>query len=117
MQEPDQQQGNPCCPNLDLERVGRSADEGFDPQVLFDALEEELYLPASLVDGGDGGSVQVQMLGSVDELALAFLVLPDHPAEETLIVFGGVLCQYNDLVFSNFSIRRNGPGLNHKNQS
>ena len=51
-----------CCPNLDLERVGRCADEVFDPQVLFDALEGELYLPASPVHGGDGGSVQVRWL-------------------------------------------------------
>jgi hypothetical protein len=38
----DQQQRKQCCPNLDLQGVSRSTDESLDPQVLFDALEEEL---------------------------------------------------------------------------
>jgi len=40
--------------DLAQHRVFRVADEGFDLQILFDAPEENLDLPALLVDIGDG---------------------------------------------------------------
>lgn len=50
-----QQDRNQRGPDLDLQGVGRGADEGLDFEVLFDGLEEEkLDLPALLVDRGDG---------------------------------------------------------------
>lgn len=41
-EEADQQQRDQCCPKLDLRCIGRRAHERLDPQVLLDALEEEL---------------------------------------------------------------------------
>jgi hypothetical protein len=40
-------------PDLNLDGVRRRTIEGLDPQVLFDQLEEELNLPAALVELGD----------------------------------------------------------------
>jgi len=40
-----------CCPNLDQQGIGGSPHEGPDLQVLHDRLEEDLDLPAVLVDG------------------------------------------------------------------
>ena len=43
--------------------VGTGAGEGLDPKRLFDGLEEQLDLPAVLVDGRDGGGRQLQVVG------------------------------------------------------
>ena len=43
-----------CCPDLSPYGVGRATDKGFDLEVLFEGLEEQLDLSAVLVDGGDG---------------------------------------------------------------
>jgi len=52
-----------CDPDLGLHRVGRSAEEVFDAQVLFDPAEEELDLPAVLVKRGDGRGRHLEMIG------------------------------------------------------
>src|SRR5213594_2543604 len=38
------------CPNLSLQRVGGSPDESLDLEILLERLEEQLDLPAVLVD-------------------------------------------------------------------
>src|ERR1700747_868123 len=43
-----QQHGDECCPNLGLQRVGRSSDKGFDAEQLLQRLEKRLNLPALL---------------------------------------------------------------------
>jgi hypothetical protein len=55
---------------LAQDRVLGVADEGLDPQILFDPAEENLDLPALLVDIGDG-------LGNMPE--------PERPIYEALI--------------------------------
>ena len=47
-QEQHRDQGGP---NLSLDRIRRRADEGLDLQVVLERLEEQLNLPAILVDG------------------------------------------------------------------
>jgi hypothetical protein len=39
---------------LRLDGVLRSAEEGFDPQMLLDPLEEEFDLPPTAIELGDG---------------------------------------------------------------
>ena len=34
-----QEQSDQCCPNLNLERVGRGADKSLDPEVLLKLLK------------------------------------------------------------------------------
>src|SRR6266545_4188032 len=50
-------------PDLDAESVGGGSDEGLDPQVLLEGLEEQLDLPALLVDRCDRARREVQMVG------------------------------------------------------
>ena len=41
-------------PNLGLDAVRGSAEETFDPKVLFDPFEKEFDMPAVAINGGDG---------------------------------------------------------------
>ncbi len=58
LQIAQEQHGDQRRPDLDLHRVGRGADEGFDLEVLLERLEEEFDGPVVLVDGGDRAGTQ-----------------------------------------------------------
>ena len=58
------------------ERVARRADEGLDAQVLLERFEEQLDLPAVLVDARDGRRPEAEVVGQEDQ-ALA-VVGSDH---------------------------------------
>lgn len=45
MQVLDDEHGDQCCPNLDVQSVLRGAHEGLHLEVLLERLEEDLYLP------------------------------------------------------------------------
>jgi hypothetical protein len=49
----EEQDGDQRRPDLDLEGIGAGPHEGLDLQVLFQGLEEQLDLPALLVERGD----------------------------------------------------------------
>ena len=46
-----------------MKSIRGRAHEGFDAQVLFDGLEEQLDLPSLFIDGGDGGRSELEMVG------------------------------------------------------
>jgi len=50
-------------PDLGLHRIFGGAIEGLDSKVLFDPLEEQLDLPATLVDLGDGQGGEEKIVG------------------------------------------------------
>jgi len=81
LQDLQDKHGDECCPNLYVNGVYADADEGFDPQTLLDGLEEELDLPAVLVDGGDGGGSEVEVVGQKDKFPFVDIVPDDHTAE------------------------------------
>jgi hypothetical protein len=54
-------------PNLGLDRVIACAEQVFDPQVLFDPLEDQLYPPAALVELGNGERGQVEVIAHKDQ--------------------------------------------------
>ena len=58
-----QQHGDQGGPDLRLDRIFGGADKGLDFESLLDRLEEQLNGPAFLVDGGDGGSCQLEVIG------------------------------------------------------
>ena len=62
MEPLDYQQRNQGCPNLDAKSILTGPYEGFHLQVLLQCLEEELYLPSVLVDGGDSARSEIQMI-------------------------------------------------------
>ena len=42
LQIPYQEQSDQCCPNLNLERIGRGADKSLDSKVLLERLKQQL---------------------------------------------------------------------------
>src|SRR5512147_2112853 len=42
LKEPQNQHGNQCCPNLDLDGIGTGAHKGLDLQVLLQRFKEDL---------------------------------------------------------------------------
>ena len=63
LQIAQQQHRDQCRPHLGLDRVCRGADEGFDLQVLLERLEEQLDLPAILVDRRNGAGAEAVVVG------------------------------------------------------
>jgi hypothetical protein len=62
-------------PYLSLDGVRRRAREGLDLQVLFDPLEEELYLPAALVELGDDECRQAEVVGEKDQSSVTLGIM------------------------------------------
>ena len=62
MKDLQQEDGNQCCPKLDFECIGRGPHKCLDLQVLLDGLEENLNLPAFLVNGGNGGGSKAKVI-------------------------------------------------------
>ena len=54
-------------PYLALDRVLRSTEETFDPQMLFYPFEKELDRPPALVQGADAQRWNAEMIGQEDE--------------------------------------------------
>ena len=54
-------------PNLDLDRIVAEAVKVFDPQVLLDPFEEQLHLPAALIESGDGQGGKGEVVGQEDQ--------------------------------------------------
>ena len=86
--------------------------EGVDPQVLPDSLEEEFDLPALLVNGGDCGAAEGQVVGH-DNRGRALL---GHSGFDQADVIGALLPPFragepDDLVRRNTPVPRCGPIL------
>ena len=109
----EQQQGDQRGPYLDLQGVGAGADEGFDAQILLERLEEELDLPAALVDLRDGGGGEAAMVGEEDQGALALLVADLDAAQEQAAFFAGQLVEEDDLVALDGAALRDWAALQH----
>lgn len=77
MQPLEDQDGNQGCPNLDAQGVLALTNKGFDLEGLLERFEEQLDLPAVLVDVRDGAGLEVMVIGQQGELSLVLLV-PDH---------------------------------------
>lgn len=64
-----------------------------------------------VVNGGNGGRVEANVIGQKDGLALLDRVPPDHPAEEALVVGSRLLGEHDHLICANIRVRRSGPIL------
>ena len=109
----EQEHGNQGGPYLDLQGVGAGADEGLDAQVLFEGLEQEFYLPALFIDGGDGGGSEVTMVGEKDQGALLGLVPDLDAAQEQVAVCAGQLVEEDDLIALDGAAFRDRAALQH----
>ena len=69
-----EQYGNEGRPELDMKGIHTGPDEGLDPQILFDRLEEDLNLPPVFVDGRDGGTAKGQVIGQENDGVLVLFI-------------------------------------------
>lgn len=76
-------------PDLGLDRVFRSAVEGFDPQMLLDPLEEQFDLPAAFVQLADTQRWQPEVVGQEDEGPFLQAVVKADPTQVVGIVSRG----------------------------
>jgi len=68
-------------PNLGLHRVLARAVEGLDPQVLLDPFEEQLDLPASLVEFRHDQRIDLEVVGYEDEQLSRFRIPEAYPPQ------------------------------------
>ena len=61
-------------PDLRHHRIARGAQKGFDLQVLLDPFEEQLDLPAFLVDCRNGAGSQMEGVGEKDIMLAGFRI-------------------------------------------
>ena len=59
----DQDINGHCDPDLCLDGILGGTEKGFDAQVLFDPLEEQLHLPAAAIEVADDQSRQGKIIG------------------------------------------------------
>lgn len=102
--------GNQCCPNLGLERIGCGPDKGLDLEVLLDGLEEDFSLPAVLVNGGDGGGTEHQVVYEQDN-GFFLIFIPYLYSSQPVRIAPLCRVQNNDLVFQNIPVLWNSPFL------
>ena len=57
----ENEQRDALRPDLGVQRVGRGSDEGLDPEIPRQGLEQQLHLPPVLVDAADRGLAQVRV--------------------------------------------------------
>src|SRR5690606_29652837 len=77
----DEHVGADRDPDLSLHGVLGGAVERFDPKVLFDPLEEDLYLPAAPVQLGDRVSTEVEVVRQQRDGLATLEVANPHPAQ------------------------------------
>jgi len=82
----DQHIGGDGAPYLGLHGVFGGGKKPFDPEVLFDPLEEQFDLPAALVEGGDRQGRQSGVVGE-EEQCLARVGILEANAAQLLGVF------------------------------
>lgn len=110
----DDEHGDQCCPNLDVECVLAGAHEGFHFEVLLESLEEDLDLPSVLVYGGNGACRKREVIRQELNLPLMFLVPHDDPAQDMGALLPGPWSGKTDeLVSEDILVQRDIPFLNH----
>ena len=78
--------GGKGCPNLDPKRVLACPDKRLHLQVLFQRLEEQLDLPAVLVDRGDRRRSEAEMVREKHDV-LILLLVPDDDSPQLVRIF------------------------------
>ena len=98
-QDRNQQINADSGPDLGFDGVGRCSVKGIDSQMLFDPAEEELHLPALLVNIGDGYGGNGKDIGQVDKAFLGVYVYVGHSAQGLRVGRSGFFgCENNALI-------------------
>src|SRR5690625_3901430 len=76
-----------CNPDLSQNSIPGSSQKGLDLEVLLDPFEEQLNLPARLVDGSNGGRGQLEIIGQKNVFPAGFRITIAHTAQRNRAVF------------------------------
>ena len=88
-QDGDEQINGDGAPDLGAHGVGAGAIEGFDAQMLFDPLEEQLNLPAALIKVNDRQCRGGEIIGQKDQRRAGFgIAMADAPQRSGIITLG-----------------------------
>ena len=77
-------------PDLALDGILRGAEERLDPQVLLDPFEEQLHLPAHLVELTDRERLEIQMVGYEHQLLAGLGVFEADAAQRFRVALLGI---------------------------
>lgn len=95
--------------NLDQKRVRRGSYKGLDPQILFDGLEKDLYLPPVLVYRGNRRWSKIHVIGQKYDDFFIFLIPDLYPSQVTRILLMWVESfRFNDLITQDVPMLWNG---------
>ena len=101
----DEHVGGHGAPDLRLHSVLARAQKTLDAQVLLDPLEEQLHLPAILVQGGNGQRRQSRVVGQKYQRLARFEIFEPNAAQMFGIVLGDVeAVERNALIADHSSI-------------
>lgn len=88
-------------PDLSCDGVFGGAVEGFDTQMLLDPAEEQLHLPAALIELGDGERGQEKIVGQKHQPFLARSIVVTNSAKPLgIAAFGNWIVERDDLIGS-----------------
>ena len=88
-------------PHLGFDCVGAVAEKVFDPQVLLDPFEEQLHLPAALVELGDGQRGKIEVIGQEHQDFAVLRVPVTHAPKAVWVVFDTFIeSQPDDMIAS-----------------
>ena len=99
----DEHVGADGAPDLRLYRVLTGTQEFLDSQVLFDPLEEQLDLPAVLVQRSDSQRRQRRVVGQEDQVLARLGVLETDAPQVLGIVLGNVIAIHGDQLIADDS--------------
>ncbi len=110
----DNQHCNKSCPNLNAKGVLTHPDKGFDLEVLFQGLEEDLYLPSLFVDGTYCGGSEPKVISEKDDLCF-ILVVPYHdPSQgEPILLPSSDARETDGLVLEHRAVFRNASSFGY----
>jgi len=84
LEETENQHGNQCCPNLDLDGIGTGSHKGLDLKVLLQGFKEDLNLPTLFVDGSNGCGPQFQIAGQKHQDLLCLGIIDLDPSKRVI---------------------------------
>ena len=99
LQALEQQHGDQCWPNLDVQCILAGADKAFYLQILFEGLEKQLYLPSVLADCADCSSTGLHAVGQQNDIAALFFILKNHKPQRIGTIFFAWL-DVNSMIWS-----------------
>src|SRR5262249_53659154 len=98
----DEDVGSDRGPDLDFDGVGRSSEEAFDPQVLFDPFEKQFDLPSLFVDSRDDRRGNLKIIGEKNKSLLDFFGVKANTTHWCRKIFKTIFSrQYDGLVATN----------------